>query len=929
MLSGIVSTLRSQKSTVLLVFLLVLSAHGAHADALNFFNNWFVTGGHAVAGTGLAATAGVGTINMTGVPCTSGIGPSAAIVPCSVSGAVPAYPIAAFLYWQTVENTATAAAANGIFDGKPITGRVLGSDSSSACWLKVPFQTLRVYRADVLRFLDIDPRTHLRVTNGAHPVRLGNALSGNAGVLPSGTLGASLVMIYRVVAPGNPAIAPLRSVVIYDGAYTLANGHPSMTQKVFGFYQASSNPAATMTHIVGNGQAAFRESLKVGGDVPTGVSPTQPLVGAQGPNWDNLTFGFDLKANASSTETKAVIAGNADDCLSWSTIITSANVQDTDGDGLLDIWEKNGVHRNTEVSPATFGNCASYPNEPCVNLPAMGAKNGVKDVFLQVDWMHGFGDGVGGIDGTGRHSHIPRLDALSAVATAYAAHNIALHFDVGNAYQGLGLAYIIPFTQDGFGSPLAQGGSDIEESSLLCHDTSTQPCTYHTPYPVLSFKLGFDSIKDGNHFLNIPAHLAQNRRDVFHYVLFAHAVSGPFDLAGKPLTAQPTSISGVADRPGQGVMITLGLWRSDIPANDQVGSTQVQAGTLMHELGHNLGLSHAGWLSTPNCMPNYESVMSYLYQTRGLTGANGLEFVDYSSGGPGLLENAPTTAGLWPFRVRYYTPFNGSVNSVDQAAKLHCDGTTVSGAEPLEIRLESPSLSSPDWANGTGPTSPLDLNFDGVTGETFTAPPDWKSLNLAQIGGALNFGSLSAGSLAIDAGSLATDAGSLAVDAGSLATDAGSLATDAGSLATDAGSLATDAGSLATDAGDEDYDTHILSTTDRIPFPQQCAGCGLKAANGLTAITLSWTPPETGIGLTYNIYRCTGAGCTPKAPAFAKGVSPLSKTAPTFVDTVNDTEPFHAGATCPAAATCYNTIYTYSATAVSLAGTESVFEHSD
>ena len=51
-----------------------------------------------------------------------------------------------------------------------------------------------------------------------------------------------------------------------------------------------------------------------------------------------------------------------------------------------------------------------------MNLPAMGAKNGVKDVFLQMDWMHGFGDGTGGIDGSGSHSHIPRLDALSAVA---------------------------------------------------------------------------------------------------------------------------------------------------------------------------------------------------------------------------------------------------------------------------------------------------------------------------------------------------------------------------------------------------------------------------------------------------------------------------------------------------------------------------------
>ena len=216
-------------------------------------------------------------------------------------------------------------------------------------------------------------------------------------------------------------------------------------------------------------------------------------------------------------------------------------------------------------SPATFGSCADYPKEPCVNLPAMGAINGVKDIFLQIDWMHGFGDRTGGIDGTGNHSHIPKLDALTAVANAFAGHYIALHFDVGNNYQGLGLPYIIPV--DG----CSQGGSDLDESTLRCAIRNAT-LRLHEPYPVLSFKLGFTSVRDGNHLLNIPAHFAQNRKDVFHYVLFAHALAGPFDLTGKPATTDPKSISGIRDRPGGDLMVTLGLWRSDIPPTTRWGA---------------------------------------------------------------------------------------------------------------------------------------------------------------------------------------------------------------------------------------------------------------------------------------------------------------------------------------------------------------------
>ena len=79
----------------------LLSLHTAQAQGpLNYFKNYFVTGDYAVSGVGLAGKTGsaTGTINLTSVPCTSGSGLLANVLPCSAKGALPADVIAAFLY---------------------------------------------------------------------------------------------------------------------------------------------------------------------------------------------------------------------------------------------------------------------------------------------------------------------------------------------------------------------------------------------------------------------------------------------------------------------------------------------------------------------------------------------------------------------------------------------------------------------------------------------------------------------------------------------------------------------------------------------------------------------------------------------------------------------------------------------------------------
>jgi hypothetical protein len=887
------------------------------SDSLNFFNNWFVTGDYAVAGVGLRGTGvngwATGTIRMTGLPA-------------------GAEPIAAFLYWSTVEATSPPGAAIGYFNGNKIQGAVLGNPQSPnpPCWSSGGTNgpagaTGLTYRADVLRYLPVDSN-NIPQANGNQTVKLlDSGANGNGNVLY--TNGASLVVIYKLVVPGFPAAAPLRSVVIYNGAYSMDKHSPGMTQTVAGFYQASANANARITGIVANGQPGFSSPLSVNGN----TLATSPFVGAQGVRWDNPSYNINLAANASSFSALTTV-GNNQTCLTWAAMVTSVAVQDTDGDGLLDLWETKGLHRNTQVTPATFGTCSDYPAEPCVNLPAMGANPNKQDIFIQIDWMHGTGDGTGGTDGHGTHDHMPQLAALSSVAASFVIHGVNVHFDVGGNYQGIQAACgnaVCPFILP---AAFAQGGTDIPESTLLCANTSTHVCDYNEPYPVLSFEFGFASVRDGNHLLNIPAHFAQNRKDAFHYSLFAHALAGPFNAAGQPVnpftgnpTTTPLSYSGIAHRPGGGFMVTLGLWRSDIPAFDQVGSQQVQEGTLMHELGHNLGLGHAGTGTQPNCMPNYPSVMNYLYQTRGLTDPLGNEQIDYSNGWlNGLNESSLSTSNalgtvLHPqyYKVRYYGPLAPNQPAL-QAAQLHCDGTPLNGEAP-EVRLEGSTVSTPDWSNGTvpfGTSISLDVNYDGNPNQVFADQADWSNLNLQQIGSGYSFGGLSVGAFATDGGAYATDGGALATDAGALATeggafatdggafatDGGAFATDGGAFATDGGALATDGGAFATDAGEINQNTVLLSSVDP-PAP-------VNANNTISSIVVSWNPPANGSNLSYNVYRCAGAGCTPSAPALTM-VSGGGAT-PSFTDVVNDF--VDAGPTCPATSTCYNTTYVYAVT---------------
>jgi hypothetical protein len=142
-------------------------------------------------------------------------------------------------------------------------------------------------------------------------------------------------------------------------------------------------------------------------------------------------------------------------------------------------------------------------------------------------------------------------------------------------------------------------------------------------------------------------------------------------------------------------------------------TAQVDAGTLMHEFGHNLNLFHGG-NENRNRKPNYISVMSYAFQTRGIppTDPDGTADltarVDYSGTVlASLNENSLSeAAGIndGTDNTRYFCSGAEMVGSGNSPIDWNCDGDTADG-----------SVSG-------------DINNDGVTG-TLNGHDDWSNID--------------------------------------------------------------------------------------------------------------------------------------------------------------------------------------------------------
>jgi hypothetical protein len=539
----------------------------AQTDPLNFGNNFFVTGDYVVAGVGLSGLPqsggyATGYINM----------PDATTRP---SGGVPpgAQVVAAFLYWQTVESSQTPMAgklgyfgpsdptSNDLYSGPaggyPITGTPLLNSSTPVSWGSggcagdpQGSKTILTYRADVRALLPVATHGDTKgnvVANGKYVVRL--ASSGSNGSAPL-TLGASLVIIYRVMDHD----VPLNSIVIYDGTYLPSNSSAAMIQAIEGFYQAAAHPMAKLTEIVGNGGPHKNETVSLNDQPPLtslygdGLLPPFPGFYDQdtysetgGGSWDNPTWTFQgtdpdnpVGENASTVNTMVSPSPSSSNggCVSWGAVIFSTTVKDSDGDGLLDKWETQGGYCDASINngvctpPDSSDPAPRFDDPGWVALP--GANPNQKDIYVQMDYM--CRNGATTCDPTDGSSFLPSQSARDAVATAFGNKGIILHLMPTN---------MIP-----------------EET---CSDADIAPnlCQYPGQPGVVGWKGGFAFLKnewvkpdgipcDEEVVGSCEPRFQHGRKDSYHYALFGNALGAPeWSLLSGTLTSVDASSTGV------------------------------------------------------------------------------------------------------------------------------------------------------------------------------------------------------------------------------------------------------------------------------------------------------------------------------------------------------------------------------------------------
>ncbi len=261
--------------------------------------------------------------------------------------------------------------------------------------------------------------------------------------------------------------------------------------------------------------------------------------------------------------------------------VTCVTETDTDGDRIPD-WAETatGVFvdmTDTGTDPAradTDGDGIADGDEVVgtlggAPLPLLGADPLRPTVFVEVDWVDDSQD-------CGPHSHRPTDAMIDRVVQAFA------DAPVTNPDGTTGIDLVVDYGQGG----LFNQGNEIVDATA----------------PIGSLIGGVNDAEFGE---SKAANFHPSREGYFHYSLHVHRYNSS------------SNSSGQAEINGDDLIVSL-------QCSDSLTNT---SNTLMHELGHNLGLRHGGDDNT-NYEPSYNSVMNYRFQFPGIDTDEGTNACD-------------------------------------------------------------------------------------------------------------------------------------------------------------------------------------------------------------------------------------------------------------------------------------------------------------
>ena len=287
--------------------------------------------------------------------------------------------------------------------------------------------------------------------------------------------------------------------------------------------------------------------------------------------------------------------------------------QDTDGDGLWDDWEEFGIDTN---------------GDGVADITLLNADPDHKDVYLELDYMGC--SAAGGDCPTGdTHDHAPPSSVTDAVIAAFAAspvtnpdgvNGIDLHIDVDDqiAHQ----------TFLSIGCGFSGAGIGVFNDAKTANFGANNPRRFAYHYGIFGHRQASTTLSSGCG--EFPGNDFLVTLGDWNTFCITRGADGTLDTAqsgddvtdGRSIFAGPDLVCNSTAMGDDSQLVAVGsspiMDRDGDGIDDRSrGTVQQQAGTLMHEFGHNLDLGHGGD-ENKNFKPNYISIMNYAFQLRGL-----------------------------------------------------------------------------------------------------------------------------------------------------------------------------------------------------------------------------------------------------------------------------------------------------------------------